>query len=141
MEKTGEGLGEKTLEQVGKLWQRVKAMPVDTFGALKPARENPFPEDFEQAIWEMEAVANQNPEFKQDIIDVVAVAEEENPEYIQKIEAELEKINALFRRSTITGGVLNTESGQYNQANQQGDNIIGKYNIKGVTGKKIRIGD
>jgi len=119
VEKTGEGLGEKTLEQVGKLWQRVKGMPGDTFGALKPARENPFPEDFEQAIREMEAVANQNPEFKQDIIDVVAVAQEENSEYVKKIGAELEektnlpgvtaeKINALFQGSTITGDVLNT---------------------------------
>ncbi|MGD1717626.1 hypothetical protein [Dapis sp. BLCC M172] len=114
VEKAGEGLSEKTLEQAGKLWKRVKGMPADTFCALKPAQENPFPEDFEQAIREMEAVANQNSELNQDIIDVVAVAKEEHPEDVKNLEAKLEKIksqgvtaekiNALFQGSTITGG-------------------------------------
>ncbi|NEP04222.1 MAG: hypothetical protein F6K25_13165 [Okeania sp. SIO2G4] len=116
VEKTGEGLAEKTTENLGKLWQGIKTMPANTFAALKPARENPFPGDFEQAIREMEAVANQNPELKQDIIDVVAVAKEEYPEYVKNLEAKLEeiksqgitaeKINALFQGSTITGGVV-----------------------------------
>ena len=120
VEKAGEGLSEKTLEQVGKLWQRVKGMPGETFRALKPAQENPFPEDFERAIREMEAVANQNPEFKQDIIDVVAVAKEEHPEYVKNLEAKLEQmksqgtvtaenINALFQESTITGSAVNRD--------------------------------
>ncbi|NEQ41701.1 MAG: hypothetical protein F6K40_38160 [Okeania sp. SIO3I5] len=121
VEKTGEGLGERTLDQVGKLWQRVKAMPGDTFGALKPGQENPFPEDFDQAIREMEAVANQNPEFKQDIIDVVAVAQEENPEYVEKqlekiqlpgVTAEKMKINALLQQSTMSGGNI-VETGAF----------------------------
>lgn len=91
-------------------------MPGNTFAALKPAQENPFPEDFEVAIREMEAVANQNSEFKQDIIDVVAVAKEEHPEYVKNLEAELEKIKlqgittekigALFDQSTITGAIV-----------------------------------
>jgi hypothetical protein len=116
VEKTGEGLSERTLEQVGKLWQRVKGMPAGTFGALKPGRENPFAEDFEEAIREMEAMAQQNPEFKQDIIDVVAVAKEEHPEYVKNLEAKLEKrrsqgvtakkINALFQKSTISGNFV-----------------------------------
>ncbi len=120
VEKAGEGLSEKTLEQAGKLWQRVKAMPADTFRALKPAQENPFPEDFERAIREMEAVANQNPELNQDIIDVVAVAREEHPEYVKNLEAKLEEmksqgrvtaknIHALFQESTITGSSVNRD--------------------------------
>ncbi|NEQ36609.1 MAG: hypothetical protein F6K40_10115 [Okeania sp. SIO3I5] len=120
MEKTGEGLGEKTTEQLGKLWQRIKGMPADTFGALKPALENPFPEDFEQAIREMEAVANQNPELNQDIIDVVEVAREEHSEYVKNLQAKLqemksqggvtaENINALFQGSTITESSINRD--------------------------------
>ncbi len=119
VEKVGEGLSEKTFEQAGKLWQRVKGMPANTFAALKPAQENPFPEDFEAAIREMEAVANQNPEFKQDIIDVVAVAKEEHPEDVKNLEAKLEEIksqgvtaeniNALFQGSTITESSVNRD--------------------------------
>ncbi|MGD1716718.1 hypothetical protein [Dapis sp. BLCC M172] len=120
VEKAGEGLSEKTFEQAGKLWQRVKAMPENTFAALKPAEDNPFPKDFEAAIREMEAVANQNPELNQDIIDVVAVAKEEHPEYVKNLEAKLEEmksqgrvtaenINALFQESTITGRAISNQ--------------------------------
>ena len=135
VEKTGEGLGGKTLEQAGKLWQRIKGMPADTFRALKPAQENPFPEDFEQAIREMEVVANQNSELNQDIIDVVAVAREEHSEYVKNLEAKLEemksqgvtaeKINNLFQGSTITGGnVANTGD------NVGSTGIVGNKNVK-----------
>ncbi|NEO57251.1 MAG: hypothetical protein F6K54_31805 [Okeania sp. SIO3B5] len=120
VEKAGEGLSEKTFELAGKLWQRIKGMPGNTFAALKPAQENPFPEDFERAIREMEAVANQNSELNQDIIDVVAVAKEEHPEYVKNLEAKLEQmksqgtvtaenINALFQESTITGSAVNRD--------------------------------
>lgn len=132
-EKAVEGLSEKTLEQAGKLWRRVKGMPGDTFRALKPAQENPFPEDFESAIRELEAVANQNPEFKQDIIDVVAVAKEEYPEDVKNLEAKLEEmksqggvtaenINALFQGSTITGG--NVVNARDNVANITGNENV-----------------
>jgi len=120
VEKAGEGLGEKTLEQVGKLWQGIKGMPGDTFGALKPAQENPFPEDFEEAIREMEVVANLNRELNQDIIDVVEVVKEEHPEYVKNFEAKLEEIkskgitaeniNALFQKSSITGSSVNRDN-------------------------------
>ncbi|MGD1699017.1 hypothetical protein [Dapis sp. BLCC M229] len=133
VEKAGEGLSEKTFEQAGKLWQRVKGMPADTFNALKPAQENPFPEDFEAAIREMEAVANQNPELNQDIIDVVAVAKEEHPEYVKNLEANLEQmksqgtvtaenINALFQGSPITGG--NVVNARDNVANITGNENV-----------------
>ena len=94
-------------------------MPDNTFVALKPSQEKPFPEDFETAIREMEMVANQNPEFKQDIIDVVAMAKEEHPAEVKSIEAEIdknklqevtvEKINAVLQGNNISGGnVSNT---------------------------------
>ena len=114
VEKPGERLGENTTKQLAKLWNNIKAMPDNTFVALKPSQEKPFPEDFEAAIREMEMVANQNPGFKQDIIDVVAMAKEEHPAEVKSIEAEIdknklqgvtvEKINAVFQGSTISGG-------------------------------------
>ncbi|NES68154.1 MAG: hypothetical protein F6K24_24405, partial [Okeania sp. SIO2D1] len=137
VEKAGEGLSEKTFKQTGKLWQRVKGMPGNTFRALKPAQENPFPEDFGEAIRELEAVANQNPEFKQDIIDVVAVAKEEYPEYVKNLEAKLEKIksrgitakriNALFEESTITADNVGNTGIVGNKSNT---GIFGNKNVK-----------
>ena len=114
VEKPGERLGEHTTKQLAKLWRSIKALPENTFVTLRPSQENPFPEDFELAIREMEMVANQNPGLKQDIIDVVAVAKEEHPTEVKIIEAEIdrnklqgitaEKINAVFQGSTISGG-------------------------------------
>ena len=130
VEKAGEGLSEKTFEQAGKLWQRVKAMPENTFAALKPAQENPFPEDFERAIRELEAVANKNPELNQDIIDVVAVAKEEHPEDVKNLEAKgvtAENIHALFQGSTITGGNVGNTSIVGNESNT---GIFGNENVK-----------
>jgi hypothetical protein len=114
VEKPGEKLGEHTTKQLAKLWNSIRALPEHTFVALRPSQENPFPEDFELAIKEMEMVANQNPGLKQDIIDVVAVAKEEHPTEVKIIEAEIdrnklqgitaEKINAVFQGNTISGG-------------------------------------
>ena len=114
VEKPGERLGEHTTKQLAKLWRSIKALPENTFVTLRPSQENPFPEDFELAIREMEMVANQNPGLKQDIIDVVAVAKEEHPTEVKIIEAEIErnklqgitaeKINAVFQGNTISGG-------------------------------------
>ena len=91
VEKPGERLGEHTTKQLAKLWNSIRALPENTFVALRPLQKNPFPEDFELAIREMEMVANQNPGLKQDIIDVVAVAKEEHPTEVKIIEAEIEK--------------------------------------------------
>lgn len=114
VEKPGEKLGEHTTKQLAKLWNSIRALPENTFVALRPLQENPFPEDFELAIRDMEIVANQNPGLKQDIIDVVAVAREEHPTEVKIIEAEIEKnklqgitaekINAVFQGNTISGG-------------------------------------
>ena len=61
VEKPGEKLGEHTTKQLAKLWNSIRALPENTFVALRPLQKNPFPEDFELAIREMEMVANQNP--------------------------------------------------------------------------------
>ena len=115
VEKTGEGLGEKTVEQVDKLWQLIQRNPAGTLPALKSAETEAFPVDFDRAIQELETAANEDPEFKQAVIDVVEVAKQESPEYVKNLEAEIEKIksqgvtaekiNALFQGSTISGGV------------------------------------
>ncbi|MCL2928853.1 MAG: hypothetical protein MGG37_12975 [Trichodesmium sp. MAG_R01] len=81
---------------------------------------------------EMEAAANQDPELKQDIIDVVAVATDENPTEIQSIKDELnrnklqgitaKKNNAVLQGNNISGGnVGNTGGFQGNTINIQGD--------------------
>ncbi|NEO54516.1 MAG: hypothetical protein F6K54_16360 [Okeania sp. SIO3B5] len=113
VEKTGEGLGEKTLEQAGKLWQLIQRKPTGTLPALKSAETEAFPVDFDRAIKELEAAANEDPEVKQAVIDVVEVAKQESPEDVKNIEAEIEKIksqgvtaekiNALFQAKTISG--------------------------------------
>ncbi|MGD1805124.1 hypothetical protein ACP6PL_06740 [Dapis sp. BLCC M126] len=94
MEKAGEGLGEKTAEQVGKLWQVIQRKPADITPVLKSAETEAFPVDFGQAILELEAATNQDAEINQAVIDVAKVAKEESPEDVKKIEAEIEKIKA-----------------------------------------------
>lgn len=132
MEKAGEGLGEKTAEQVGKLWQLIQRKPEDITPVLKSA-ETEFPVDFGQAILELEAAANQDTEINQAVIDVAKVAKEENLEDVKKIEAGVkeiksqgvtaEKINALFQGSTISGGAVNT-----------GDNYTGVFQNNTIHG-------
>ncbi|NEN91450.1 MAG: hypothetical protein F6K48_22105 [Okeania sp. SIO3H1] len=120
VEKTGEGLGEKTLEQAGKLWQLIQRKPAGTLPVLKSAETEAFPVDFNRAIQELETAANEDQEVKQAVIDVVEVAKQESPEDVKNIEAEIEKIksqgvtaekiNALFQGSTMSGGNI-VESG------------------------------
>jgi len=132
VEKPGEKLGGNTTKQLAKLWGRIKALPDNTFTILKPSQQEPFPNDFEAAIKEMEAAANQNPGLKQDIIDVVAVATEEHPTEVQSIKDEFdrnklqgitaEKINDVFQGNTISGGNIgNTGVFQNNTINIKGD--------------------
>ena len=132
VEKPGEKLGENTTKQLANWWDRIKALPDNTFTILKPSQQEPFPNDFEAAIKEMEAVANQNPQLKQDIINVVAVATEEHPTEVQSIKDEFDRnklqgitaktINALFQGNNISGGnVGNTGGFQGSTINIQGD--------------------
>ena len=131
VEKPGEKLGENTTKQLANLWDRIKALPDNTFTMLKPSQQEPFPNDFEAAIKEMEAAANQNPGLKQDIIDVVAVATEEHPTEVQSIKDEFDRnklqgitaktINALFQGNISGGNVGNTGGLQGNTINIKGD--------------------
>ena len=131
VEKPGEKLGENTTKQLANLWDRIKALPNNTFTMLKPSQQEPFPNDFEAAIKEMEAAANQNPGLKQDIIDVVAVVTEEHPTEVQSIKDEFDRnklqgitaktINALFQGNISGGNVGNTGGLQGNTINIKGD--------------------
>ena len=131
VEKPGEKLGENTTKQLAKLWGRIKALPDNTFTILKPSQQEPFPNDFETTIKEMEAVANQNPQLKQDIINVVAVATKEHPTEVQSIKDEFDRnklqgitaktINALFQGNISGGNVGNTGGLQGNTINIKGD--------------------
>ena len=131
VEKPGEKLGENTTKQLANWWDRIKALPDNTFTILKPSQQEPFPNDFETTIKEMEAVANQNPQLKQDIIDVVAAATEEHPKEVQSIKDEFDRnklqgitaktINALFQGNISGGNVGNTGGLQGNTINIKGD--------------------
>ena len=130
LEKSGEKLGERTNKQLAKLLNNIEAMPDNTFSVLKPSQERPFPKDFEAVTREMMKVANQNPGLKRDIIEVVAVAREEHPTYVNSIEAEIdshklqgitaEKINAVFQGNTISGGNVGN-TGVFQNTTIQGD--------------------
>ena len=88
VENLREKLGENRIKQLAKLWKTIRAMPENTFMALKPSQDGLFPENFEAAIKEIEKVANQNWELKQDIIDVIAFAEKEHSEDVKNLQAE-----------------------------------------------------
>lgn len=113
VEKIGEALGENIVKQVNKFWQLIQQKPAGILPSLKFAETEAFPIDFYQAIQELEVAANQYPEVKQALIDVVEVAKQEDSQYVKKIENELEKIkfqrvtaekiNALFQESTVSG--------------------------------------
>ena len=130
VEQSGEKLGEHTNKQLAKLWNSIRALPANTFVDLRPLQENPFPENFELAIREMEKVANQNPGLKQDIINVAIVAQKEHPTEVQRIIAEIdknklqgitaEKINAVFQGNTISGGNVGN-TGVFTGTTIQGD--------------------
>ena len=133
VEQSGEKLGEHTTKQLAKLWNSIRALPENTFVALRPLQENPFPENLELATREMERVANQNPELKQDIIDVAVVAKKEHPAEVQRIKAEIdknksqgitaEKNNAVFQGNIISGGNVGNTGGV------QGSTIQGDVNF------------
>ena len=91
IEKIVEKFGENTSKQLANFKDKHNSIVKKIFTILKPSQEEPFPKDFEAAIKEMEAAANQDPKLKQDIIDVVAVATDENPTEIQSIKDELNR--------------------------------------------------
>ena len=132
IEKIVEKFGEHTSKKLANFNDKHKSIVKKTFTIFKPSQEEPFPKDFETAIKEMEAAANQNPKLKQDIIDVVAVATDENPTEIQSIKDELnrnklqgitaKKNNAVLQGNNISGGnVGNTGGFQGSTINIQGD--------------------
>ncbi|WP_293077090.1 hypothetical protein [Okeania sp. SIO3B5] len=94
VEKIGEALGEKTVKQMNKFWQLIQQKPAGILPTLKSAETEAFPIDFYQAIQELEAAANQDPEVKQALIDVVEVAKQEDSEYVNNLESEVEKIKS-----------------------------------------------
>ena len=90
-QKPGKRLWENTTKQLAKLWDMVKAVLNNTFVDLKPSQQEPFPNDFEAAIKEMEAIVNQNPDLKQNIIDLVAEIKEEHSTRIKNIKDKVDK--------------------------------------------------
>jgi cysteinyl-tRNA synthetase len=85
-EKTGEVLGEKALEQGGKLVRLLKERFPKADSAL--ARVEEKPEDWGEAVLEVEAAAKDDPEVAEAVQEVATAAKENaNAEIVQKLQA------------------------------------------------------
>ncbi|MFP5272144.1 hypothetical protein [Coleofasciculus sp.] len=85
-EKTGEVLGEKALAQGGKLVTLLKARFPNADAAL--ARVEEQPEDWGEAVLELEAAAQQDQEVAQAVQDVATAAQENaNGEILAQLQA------------------------------------------------------
>ncbi|MBE9130207.1 MULTISPECIES: hypothetical protein [unclassified Coleofasciculus] len=85
-EKSGEVLGEKALEQGGKLVKLLKERFPKADSAL--ARVEEKPEDWGEAVLEIEAAAQADPEVAEAVQEVATAAKDNaNAEIVQKLEA------------------------------------------------------
>lgn len=92
-EKTGEKLGEKALEQGGKLVRLLKERFPKADSAL--ARVEEKPEDWGEAVLEVEAAAKDDPEVAEAVQEVATAAKENaNAEIVQKLQAIEDAIKA-----------------------------------------------
>jgi cysteinyl-tRNA synthetase len=92
-EKTGEVLGEKALEQGGKLIRLLKERFPKADSAL--ARVEERPEDWGEAVLEVEAAAKDDPEVAEAVQEVATAAKENaNAEIVQKLQAIEDAIKA-----------------------------------------------
>jgi cysteinyl-tRNA synthetase len=92
-EKTGEVLGEKALEQGGKLVRLLKERFPKADSAL--ARVEEKPEDWGEAVLEVEAAAKDDPEVAEAVQEVATAAKENaNAEIVQKLQAIEDAIKA-----------------------------------------------
>jgi cysteinyl-tRNA synthetase len=92
-EKTGEVLGEKALEQGGKLVRLLKERFPKADSALAHVEEKP--EDWGEAVLEVEAAAKDDPEVAEAVQEVATAAKENaNAEIVQKLQAIEDAIKA-----------------------------------------------
>lgn len=92
-EKTGEVLGEKALEQGGKLVRLLKERFPKADSAL--ARVEEKPQDWGEAVLEVEAAAKDDPEVAEAVQEVATAAKENaNAEIEQKLQAIEDAIKA-----------------------------------------------
>ncbi len=92
-EKTGEVLGEKALEQGGKLVRLLKERFPKADSALVRVEERP--EDWGEAVLEVEAAAKDDPEVAEAVQEVATAAKENaNAEIVQKLQAIEDAIKA-----------------------------------------------
>ncbi|NEP56286.1 MAG: hypothetical protein F6K31_04590 [Symploca sp. SIO2G7] len=119
-EKTGEKFGEKLFEQGETLLQRLRRKSPETVTAIEQSQEKLL--DFGQAVLEVGAAANNEPEIAEAVKGIEATVKEDSQlaEAMQKVIEEMksqpstvqnssklaEKINALFQKSPISGGIV-----------------------------------
>lgn len=105
IEKTGETLGEKTLEAGGKLFSLLKRKKPETAKAIEQAQNQPL--DYGQAVLigqQVEEAAKKDPEIAQ---AVETVATEAQPQLTKTIIENWQGINIKGGTNTISGTTLN----------------------------------
>ncbi|MBD1891930.1 hypothetical protein [Coleofasciculus sp. FACHB-SPT9] len=113
IEKAGETLGEKVMEQGGKLMQLLKRKSPDTANAIEVAAQHPElveqqPEDYGEAVLveKVESAANSDSEIAA-AVQALADAVNSQPQSIQKITKIADKVEKI---GNVYQGKVNIES-------------------------------
>jgi hypothetical protein len=94
IEKPGENLGQLLWDKTQNLMTRLKGTPSKIAGLLEGSPEQPL--DIGEAVLELKALADQNPEIAEAIQEVETQAKNEsNPEFQQKLQAIKEEAGKL----------------------------------------------
>ena len=111
IEKTGETLGEKALEQGGKLMQLLKRKSPDTASAIEVAAQNPElvehkPEEYSAPVLveKVQKAAKLDPEIAE-AVQSVANAVNAQPQSIQSVTNIAHKIGVVAPGSVFTGDI------------------------------------
>jgi hypothetical protein len=111
IEKTGETLGEKALEQGGKLMQLLKRKSPDTASAIEVAAQNPElvehkPEEYSTPVLveKVQKAAKLDPEIAE-AVQSVANAVNAQPQSIQSVTNIAHKIGVVAPGSVFTGDI------------------------------------
>jgi hypothetical protein len=105
LEKSGEILGEKTIEAGGKLILLLKHKAPETAAAIERARTQPL--DYDQAVvigQQVEEAVKQDPEIRQ-AVEAVADTVKSQPTVVQNFGKLAEKIGLV-----VQGGTVNIEN-------------------------------
>lgn len=100
IEKPGENLGQALWEKTQNLVVRLKGRSVKTAGLLEESQQTPI--DYGEAVLELKALANENPELAQAMKEVELEANKEsNPEFQKQLQEIRQRIDKLTVQQPI----------------------------------------